>query len=743
MIRSILMKKMGCVFSTACISYWAVSACFLLTAAHAMPAYAQVKSGYRPSEALLLDRNGTVLHEMRIDPTVRRLSWTHLSDMSPAFSQAVVWAEDRRFFSHHGVDYAALAKAAFVRLFSSRTRGASTITMQVAAFLDKNLQAGRGRRSLRQKWFQLMDARNLERTWNKDEILEAYLNLVYYSGEFQGIHAASRGLFGKEPHGLDDVESLILAALIRSPNAAPAAVMRRAADLNRAIGRNIPEERIQEKIQAVFHRPRRVADQGDCAPHVARKLLKDRKETVVSCTLDADLQRFSQERLDHHLTRLKASHAGEGAVLVVANATGEVLVYASHTTAPDRSRFVDGVIAKRQAGSTLKPLLYGAAFDRRILTPASLLDDGPLDISVDTGIYQPNNYDHLHRGQVTARIALASSLNIPAVRVAEMLGDENFVQTLRNIGIDKLHESGSFYGPSLALGSADVTLWELVNAYRTLANGGIRTPLFLQSSADSKQPPPHPVFSKQAAFLITDILSDREARSLTFGLENALSTRFRSAVKTGTSKDMRDNWCVGYTDRYTVGVWVGNFSGEPMWNVSGITGAAPLWLEIMNRLHPEPDRAPASPPEGVVRCRVRWPIQTKSELAEWFIQGTEPTAETIAIADPMPQIVYPPSGAVLAVDSDIPTQHQRIFFTCRGCSQRLHWKLDGRFLQTADVKTAWNPSVGHHELDLCDAGGAVQDSIHFQVRGRSMPFVDESGMGVSDNSVVESQRIRQ
>jgi penicillin-binding protein 1C len=648
----------------------------------------------------------------------------------------VVWAEDRRFFSHHGVDYAALAKAAFVSLFSSRTRGASTITMQVAAFLDKNLQVRKGRRTLRQKWFQLKDARNLERGWRKDEILEAYLNLVYFSGEFQGIHAASRGLFGKEPHGLDDVESLILAALIRSPNAAPAEVIRRAANLNRAIGKNIPEQRIQEKIRAVFRNPRTVADQVDSAPHVARKLLKDRKESVVSCTLDADLQRFSQERLAHHLTQLKTSHVGEGAVLVVANATGEVLSYASLTTDPARSRFVDGVAAKRQAGSTLKPFLYAAAFDRRMLTPASLLDDGPLDISLDAGIYQPNNYDHIHRGQVTARIALASSLNIPAVRVAEMLGDENFVQILSNLGIDKLHESGSFYGPSLALGSADVTLWELVNAYRTLANGGIRTLLVLQRATDPSPVFP-PVFSKQAVFLITDILSDREARSLTFGLENVLATRFRSAVKTGTSKDMRDNWCVGYSDRYTVGVWVGNFSGEPMWNVSGVTGAAPLWLEIMNRLHPDPIRESINPPAGVVRCRIRLPYQTGSESAEWFIRGTEPTDETIHIADPMPRIVYPPAGAVLAVDADIPNPHQRIFFTCSGCSKNLHWQLDGRFFRGADGKTAWRPSSGHHELGLCDAGGAVLDSIHFQVRGRNVSVSDDSGIDVSQDSVIQ------
>ena len=694
-----------------------LAVCPLLTAAEALPTAEQVKAGFQPSEALLLDRSGLLLHETRIDPTVRRLSWTSLTDISPALRQAVVWAEDRRFFSHHGVDYVALAGAVITRLFSGHIRGASTISMQLASFLDRGLQAGKGRRSLRQKWYQMQAARDIERTWSKDEILEAYLNLIYYSGEFQGVHAASRSLFGKEPHGLDDAESLILASLIRSPNAATSEVARRAGKLSQVMARQIPESRIQAKITQAFQGSRSVAHQANSAPHVARKLVKNQKETVVTCTLDDGLQRYCEERLAHHLSQLKTSHVGEGAVLVVENATGEVFVYASLTTDPARSRFVDGVVARRQAGSTLKPFLYGAAFDRRILTPATLLDDGPLDLAVAGGIYQPNNYDHAHRGQVTARVALASSLNIPAVRAGEMIGDETFVQILRELGIEKLTESGSFYGPSLVLGSADVTLWELVNAYRTLANGGNCSRLYLRRPVDQKEPDTRPVFSKEAAFLISDILSDRQARSLTFGLENVLATRFWTAVKTGTSKDMRDNWCVGYSRQYTVGVWVGNFSGQPMWNVSGMTGAAPLWLEIMNRLHPNSGRMSIDPPDGVVRCRVRLPLQTGAEIQEWFIRGTEPAAVSIQAADPMPRIVYPPSGAVFAVDGDIPKEHQQIFFAYHGHRKGLRWMLDGRFLRAASGRTAWSPASGYHELALCEAGGAILDAVHFQVRG--------------------------
>ena len=398
--------KMRLLFTPGFVLGMGMSVWLLLCTAEAFQAYEQVRAGFQASDALLLDRFGAVLHEMRIDPSVRRLSWTNLSDISPALRQAVVWAEDRRFYSHHGVDYAALGAAAISSLFSGNLRGASTISMQLASFLDRDLQAIKGRRSLKQKWLQIRAAQNIERVWSKDEILEAYLNLVSYSGEFQGVSAASRGLFGKDPHGLDEAESLVLAALIRAPNATAAEVTQRAEQLSLAMGRQTPDARIREKITQALLGPRSVRGRVNLAQHVARRLLKGRKETAVSCTLDAGLQGFSEERLSHHLIPLKTSNVGEGAILVVENSTGDILAYASHTSEPARSRFVDGVIAKRQAGSTLKPFLYGAAFEQRILTPASLLDDSPLDLAVASGIYRPSNYDHTHRGHVTARIAL-------------------------------------------------------------------------------------------------------------------------------------------------------------------------------------------------------------------------------------------------------------------------------------------------------------------------------------------------
>jgi penicillin-binding protein 1C len=364
----------------------------------------------------------------------------------------------------------------------------------------------------------------------------------------------------------------------------------------------------------------------------------------------------------------------------------------------------------------LKPFLYALAFDRLILTPASLLDDSPLDVAVDRGIYQPGNYDGGFRGSVSARSALASSLNIPAVRALEMVGGEAFLRALRELGFRGLREAGDFYGPALALGAADVTLWELVNAYRALANGGRTGELFLTRPAQAAEL--KFVFSPEAAFLVSDILADREARSLTFGLENVLATRFRAAVKTGTSKDMRDNWCIGYSPRFTVGVWVGNFTGEPMWDVSGVTGAAPVWLEVMELLHRRGPSLAAAAPPGLVRGPV-WASSGMRE--EWFIRGTEPVGAASLRPEAATRIVYPPDGAVFAVDPDIPGDRQRIFFAAAGGEERTRWVLNGRPLNAGRSRVRWILVPGKHCLSLSAPDGRTLDTVTFLVRGAARP----------------------
>jgi penicillin-binding protein 1C len=695
----------------------------LTARASALPGFPQVKAAHLRSDALILDRHGEVIQELRIDKTGRRLDWIELRDVSPALVRAVLQSEDRHFYQHAGIDWKAVGAALLTRVFGSKKRGASTISMQLAVMVQSGA-APKGHKSARQKWDQMQTARELEKTWKKQEILEAYLNLVGFRGELQGIAAASRGLFDKEPSGLNEGESCILAALIRSPNALPAEVGRRAEILAGSLAPQGNNLGVRQLSGEILSRPYRVQPRIALAPHVARRLTASagsgpdrRQPTSARCiptTLDLHLQRFAQETLRQQLNALEGRNVGQGAAIVVENATGNVLAYVGGTGDSQ----VDGVSARRQAGSTLKPFLYGLAIEKRLLTAASILDDSPLHIPTERGLYVPHDYDHRARGPVSVRTALSSSLNIPAVRTQLLVGSEPFAERLRRAGFE-LRQPAEFYGFSLALGTADVSLQELTNAYRTLAQGGVRSDLRLTPGAPGK---PVRVMDRNAAHIVADILADRSSRSIAFGFDNPLSTRFWSAVKTGTSKDMRDNWCVGFSRRYTVGVWVGNFTGEPMWNVSGISGAAPVWLELMNHLHRDSPSQPPPRPRGVVLARTAIRVGGEAQRSELFLAGTEPSAtEANAAKDDswlMPRIAYPPAGTVIVLDPDIPEENQIVFFEAENAGNKaVSWKLDGELLPSGEEGRRWAPRPGRHDLALVDGAGKSQDTVSFEVRG--------------------------
>lgn len=684
---------------------------FVLQPLPGIPAFETVRAAYVESEGILLDRNGEIIHELRISREGRRLEWTPLSRISPALQSAVIAGEDRRFHSHRGVDWMAAGVAFLQRLRGSGGRGASTITMQLSALVNEELRPERSRRSLLQKSTQMRAARGYERSWSKEQILEAYLNLATFRGELQGVAAAARGLFDKAPHGLNDIESALLAALLRSPNADVERVSERAYALACRLAPHTRQDEVSNLAAAVMLGPYRVRPQARLAPHVARQLL-DRQGSV-SCTLDGELQSFAAESLRRHVLSNGSRNVHDGALLVVDSHSGEVLAYVGNIGRESSARYVDGIRAPRQAGSTLKPFIYALAFGDRILTPASLIDDSPLDVPAPGGVYRPRNYDNIFHGLVTARTALASSLNVPAVKTLKLVGVDSAVELLRRLGFDNLRDP-EFYGPALALGSADVTLWDLVNAYRTIAGGGAWTPLRI--TMREPKTPAVPVLSRETAFLIADILSDRESRSRTFDLESPLATRFWSAVKTGTSKDMRDNWCIGFSDRFTVGVWTGNFSGEPMRNVSGITGAAPVWVEIMNWLHQRQTSRPPKAPPGLVRLKVGIPALALS-TSEWFLHGTEaPVFETGAERTDFPEITYPTEGMVVALDPDIPGEQQRLFFEMSSTTGEFEWLLDGHRLGPARGLIPWKPQRGAHVLVLAARSGKAVDEVAFEVR---------------------------
>ncbi|WP_228895584.1 penicillin-binding protein 1C [Pseudoduganella aquatica] len=674
----------------------------------AVPTLAEVQAAYRASDSTLLDRNGVAIQSLRVDLAARRLPWVKLDDVSPAVGAAVMQAEDQRFMQHGGVDLEALGKAAWDNLFRRRPRGASTITMQLAAQLDPALQSAAAGRSWKQKWDQARAAQELDQAWTKPQIMEAYLNLVTFRGELQGIGAAARGLFGKAPSGLNLAESAILASLLRAPSAAPRLVARRACALAKELNAHTACSAIESAAAGAFTRSAAMAVLAP-APQVAQKLLTAPSQQVRS-TLDAGLQRFAQAALRQQIMSLRERNVKDGALVVLDNASGDILAYVGNAGGSE----VDGVAALRQAGSTLKPFLYGLALERKQLTAASLLDDTAVDISTSSGLYIPQNYDKEFKGYVSARTSLAGSLNVPAVRTLMMVGLDRFHERLRSLGLDRLTEAADYYGYSLALGSADVSLLELSNAYRTLASGGMQGTASLLPRAPERK---HRVLDARAAFIVGDILSDRAARSVTFGLKNELATTFWAAVKTGTSKDMRDNWCVGYSERYTVGVWVGNFDGGSMWDVSGVTGAAPVWRDVMDYLHQHvPSRAPAVPP-GVLRRDVAWQPAFEPPRAEWFIAGTE-SAEVALLHDARraPRILYPADASIIAIDPDIPDASQRVFFQAQA-GQGLRWELDGATLGPASASYAWRPAPGPHTLALLDAAGSPVATTRFSVRG--------------------------
>jgi penicillin-binding protein 1C len=693
-------------------------------AAAQLPRYEQVRAAYRPSDSVLLDRHGEAIHTLRTDARVRRLEWVPLAEVSPALRTSLVLSEDKRFHEHSGVDWAAVGAAAFGNLWNSRTRGASTLTMQLAGLLDEDAAARAGGRSFTAKLTQAGGAWQLERHWRKDQILEAYLNLVPFRGELVGIGALSATLFAKHPSGLDAQEAAIATALLRAPNAPAATVAQRACGILKA--QRLACEGLDGLAALALARKTaaRLDPQAQIAPHVAQRLLPGDKRSRVPSTLDARLQRVARDALRQQLVELSGRQVEDGAVLVLDNPTGEVLAWVGSSGADwSRAPQVDGVLARRQAGSTLKPFLFELAIEQRWLTAASILDDSPLGLETVGGLYVPENYDKGFKGPVSVRTALASSLNVPAVRTLVAVSPEAFHQRLQALGLD-LRASGGTYGYSLALGSAEVTLAALTNAYRALANGGRMGPWRLAPGSPSLQM--RSVMEPGASFIVADILADREARALTFGLDNALAARRWAAVKTGTSKDMRDNWCIGFTRRHTVGVWMGNASGQPMADVSGTSGAAPVWRMVVDELMRREQgaavanraSAPPAAPAGLVRQPVRFEPSIEPPRSEWFLAGTEQARIARADAAPPASLIAAPlDRTVIALDPDIPPTAQRLRIApARPLPVQWRWRLDGRVLGSAIARHLM-PAPGAHRLELLDASGAMREQVTFEVRG--------------------------
>jgi penicillin-binding protein 1C len=587
----------------------------------------------------ITDRHGVMLRSTRA-PDGSLARWVRLEEMDPDLPRAFVAVEDVRFYRHGGVDFRSVIRAARDNLRAARiVSGASTITMQLARLLNPS---GRGWGG---KLVQVLWALRLERHLSKQRILEEYLNRVPLGQGAIGVGAAMALYFGGSPQQVSLGQAALLAALAREPSSqnplvSPAgAAARRRVGLERLVGEGYAS---REEAARAGREP--VLSPGDgrpfLAPHFTSRLLfeeESRNRPLAGTwrtSLDLELQAAVENEVRHTTAELADRGARQAAAVVLDNQTGEVLAWVgSPDFWADTAGQVDMVISPRQPGSALKPFLYALAFDRGV-TPATVLADIPRTYQTSSGPYHPRNYDRRFHGPVRAREALGSSYNLPAVAVADRIGYGSLYHGLREAGFTSLDQGADHYGLGLALGNGDVTLLELANGYRALANGGLWRP-WRWFAAEPGEPAPGPerrFASSRAAAQVLDILGDPVARIPGFGLSTPFDWPFRAAAKTGTSRHFTDNWAVAATANFTVAVWAGNFSGQPMDGVSGVTGAGPLLhrvvLLVARRYPPGELVQPMEAGLVPVRiCRLSGGLAGPRcpPMTEWFAPGTEPS----------------------------------------------------------------------------------------------------------------------
>jgi penicillin-binding protein 1C len=537
---------------------------------------------------VVVDRHGVTLYEARSDRGARAAR-LEAASLPPALVHATIAAEDRRFRRHPGIDPVAVVRAAVRNMRAGQVvEGASTITQQVAKLLLANRRSRT--RSVLGKIEEALVALRLEHRFSKDEIVALYLNLAPYGNQVTGAARASEVYFGVAASQLTIAQAAFLAALPQRPSAynpyrhSTAAVARQRRIIATmleagAITREEASTAFAERLD--FSTPHAAF----VAPHFVEMVLASqgaRRQPRVQTTLDASLQREVTAIIEAHRDDLTRHGARNVAVVVLDNDSGEWRAWEGSGDYSDASHggTINGGLTLRQPGSALKPFTYALAFENGD-TPATILADVPSSYptAIEGVVYTPRNYDGSFHGPLRARTALAGSQNVPAVALAARLGVPEVLRFLRSVGFTSFDKTASHYGLGVALGNAEVTLAELVNAYAVLARGGVWMP----SRAVVGRPERlrRRVMSPRAAFWVTDILADDEARAYVFGRGGSLEFPFTVAVKTGTSQAYRDNWTIGYTREVTVGVWVGNFTREPLVGSSGVTGAGPIFHAVM------------------------------------------------------------------------------------------------------------------------------------------------------------------
>lgn len=543
----------------------------------------------------VFDRHGERLYEARSGLGTRS-ERLHADTLPRTLGMATLAAEDVRFERHPGIDPVAVIRAAWRNVVSGRVvQGGSTITQQVAKLLVRRRAGGVATRGWRAKLNEAVIALRLEHRMSKDEILALYLNLAPYGNQIEGAERAARAYFGRPAAQLTPAESAFLAALPQQPTTfnpwrEPARARQRQRRVLVAmaaqgwLARPDFELAVQERLSLTRDQSSQVA------PHFVAGILAERPDPFprrIDTTLDATLQRAVQGIIAARRSDLERHRAANVAVAVLDNHTGEWLAWegSGNYASGGPGGAIDGVTTPRQPGSALKPFTYAAAFERGI-DPGRVLADVPSQFpTAKPGIlYSPQNYDGQFRGPLLIRAALAGSENVPAVALASEIGVPAVARLLRRSGLTTLDHNPSHYGLGLTLGNAEVRLDELVAAYAMFARGGESIVPRKVRSTDGVVParsPSERLVSERTAFWIADILSDSEARAYIFGRGGSLEFPFTVAAKTGTSQAYHDNWALGFTRDVTVGVWVGNFDRTPLRNSTGVSGAGPIFHDVM------------------------------------------------------------------------------------------------------------------------------------------------------------------
>lgn len=676
------------------------------------------------------DRNGTPLS------VSYQSDWntTHhipLYQMPEFLVQSFVFSEDRNFYTHNGVDWSARFSALRQNIKNGKTvRGASTITEQVVRMINPRP------RTLWSKWLEGVESILLESHAQKSDILEFYLNQIPYASHRRGVAQAARHYFDRDLDTLTPKEILSLAVLARAPSAYDlykdsskinGAVERLSSQmlLNNVIDNAIYDDLLIQKIQTS---PSSLLVD---ARHFTRHVFVDEdndatKDNIVATTLDASLQSQIQGIIDQRIKKLSSKNVHNSGVLVMDYTTGEILSWVA-AGAMDKSTKggdIDPITTPRQPGSTLKPFLYAAALEKD-WDAGTFLNDAPIAEAVGNGLHRFKNYSNTHYGILTLREALGNSLNIPAILTINYVGVENFLNMLHKLGFESLSLDAGIYDEGLALGNGEVTLFELVGAYATLANKGRYTPLHVRMN-DKKIKKSVFVFTPETSSIIGNILSDSSARSLEFGHDSILNLPYSTATKTGTSTDYRDAWAVGYNDKYVVGIWMGNLDRTPMKEVTGSTGPGLALRSIFSLLNKGRDVKPIyQSPSLLTDTICTRPMNDNRECpkrTEIFASLPEETYAPFNKKNKI-ELVRPTNGLMVAYDPRIPSSHQKFRFELAGIEQgsEVEWILNDLPLTRSPLSTyLWDVAKGTHTLavNIYDVNGDKKTlpAVTFTVR---------------------------